>query len=383
MSIRVLHVVSSLRREDGGLPAAVVGLASAQAAAGLTVGIAVQESGDFRELSAWWASTMPAFRQVELHSVTSGPGAIARLIKRYDVAHIHGIWRPFQAWACYCAQRSGLVTVITPHGMLSPWSLQQKWIRKRVALTVAWNRLIRRAVLHALNGEEARVLKARFPGVPVHVVSNGVSLHDVDTGHVDGSSGRRYVLFLARLHIVKGPDRLVDAFRIVADRVDDLDLLIAGPDAGIHHALQAQIARHGLESRVTLLGAVYGAPKIALMRGALCVCQPSRHEASSVTLLEVLGCGVPVITTAEANFPEIAQNGVGAVVAGDARSLSDEIIRLAENPALRHDQAIAARSLVERHYTWEAVEQRVSAIYAAQLGDRPVSMQPAHGSTTP
>jgi glycosyltransferase involved in cell wall biosynthesis len=162
---------------------------------------------------------------------------------------------------------------------------------------------------------------------------------------------------------MKAPDLLVDAFAKVAQQIPDLDLVIAGPDYGMKRELNEQISRCGLTNRVHMPGAVYGRAKLALLRDAVCMCQPSRHEGFSVSMLEALACGLPVVTTRTANFPEIESEGAGVISAPDADSLATSIARLATQEALRERQSLAARALVDRCYTWQAVEARARDVY--------------------
>lgn len=373
MSLRVLHVIDFLPRENGGMPAAVVRLAVAQVAAGLRPAIACRDEKELKQHVDWWASQVPGLGGIDVIPCGLWPSEMSRLVKVFDVAHVHGVWLPLPTIACWRCEHSTVPTVLAPHGMLSTWSLQHKQSKKSLALALGWRRLIEDVnVLHALNADEARELRQRFPKTRIEIIPNGVFLSEFDSNQAPGlardiipgfGSNRRYVLFLARLHIMKGPDRLVDAFSTIAERHPDLDLVLAGSDFGMRQSLEHQIAARGLGSRIHLPGAVYGEDKIRLLRNALCVCQPSRHEGFSVTLLEALACGVPVVTTRTANFPEIETAGAGIIAAPDAQSLGRAIADLVERPDVRANQSVAARRLVATAYTWEAVERRARAVY--------------------
>lgn len=377
--MRVLHVVDSLHRENGGLPAVVVRLAVAQTAAGMRPAIACRDRDGLSDHVQWWASDVLGFSAVEVIPCGLWPPRVARVVRRFDAVHVHGIWSPFQTLLCWEAERSGLATILAPHGMLSAWSLAHKHARKAAALAAIWQNLIRDATrLLALNAAEAAELCARFPGRHVAVVPNGVSLADFSSLPAQGEAwravpslrrGRRFVLFLARLHLIKAPDLLVSAFAQLAKSIPDLDLVIAGPDFGMGSQLRAQVEMAGLSGRVHWPGAIYGRTKLALLRDALCLCQPSRYEAASVSMLEALACGVPVITTATANFPEIAGEGAGTIAAADPVSLAAAIAELAGDETLRARQSSVARELVEARYTWGRIEPQARAVYEQAIAE--------------
>ena len=51
-------------------------------------------------------------------------------IGRADMVHIHALWEEIQHCGAVTARNLGKPYVITPHGMLTLWSLQQKWLKK-------------------------------------------------------------------------------------------------------------------------------------------------------------------------------------------------------------------------------------------------------------
>ena len=96
--------------------------------------------------------------------------------------------------------------------------------------------------------------------------------------------GRRYVVFIARLHYKKGLDYLADAFAIVAPQSPDLDLVVAGPDEGAKSDFEDRIRRAGVGKRVHLVGPLYGPDKFAALVDCTCFCLPSRQEGFSVAV---------------------------------------------------------------------------------------------------
>ena len=371
--MRILHVIDSLPRENGGMPAVVVRLAVAQKAAGLEPAIVCHDERALREHIQWWSSQVLGFAAVKVIPCGWLPSKAASLVRQFDVVHVHGVWTPVPTMMCWHALRAGVPTLLAPHGMLSTWSLEQKRPRKALSLALIWRRLVRNVTfLHALNQAEQQELAARFRGTDIRVIPNGIFAEEfADLPHRGDSArviptlvdGRRYVLFLARLHFMKAPDLLIDAFARLAASVPDVDLVVAGPDYGMEATLRSQIRELGLSERVHLPGAVYGRAKLALLRDALCMCQPSRHEGFSVSMLEALACGVPVVTTQTANFPEVATEGAGFIAAADSESVSAALLALVQDEELRSRQSAAARELVSRRYTWEAVQGCALRVY--------------------
>src|SRR5439155_4804856 len=60
--------------------------------------------------------------------------ALRAEMQNADVLHIHGLWEEIQHCSATIARELGKPYVFTPHGMLTPWSLRQKWLKKKVYL---------------------------------------------------------------------------------------------------------------------------------------------------------------------------------------------------------------------------------------------------------
>jgi glycosyltransferase involved in cell wall biosynthesis len=157
--------------------------------------------------------------------------------------------------------------------------------------------------------------------------------------------------------------------------------VIAGPDFGVLDELRERAARSGIGERVDFPGAVFGTKKESLLGGAIALCQPSRHEGFSLTLLEALSHGVPVITTPESNLPAVLAAECGLVVRGDdAVALSSAMSALVGDRGMRERMSDAGRRLVARHYTWEKVAERALQLYG-QCQAMPAANDPERLST--
>jgi len=97
------------------------------------------------------------------------------------------------------------------------------------------------------------------------------------------------------------------------------------------------------------------------------VCQPSRYEAFSLSLLEALAAGVPVLTTPEANFPEVQTSGAGVICKGQSRELAQNMLMLLQQSELRETMGQAGRALTLSKYTWDRIAANALQVYAGIL----------------
>ena len=124
-----------------------------------------------------------------------------------------------------------------------------------------------------------------------------------------------------------------------------LTLVGAGPDRA---RIEAEIAACGLAHAVTLTGALTQDEVRRQFEQADIFVLPSLAEGIPVVLMEAMSCGVPCISTPVNGIPELVLNGQTGLLAlpGDVASLAAQLRQLIDQPALRHQLALAARSKV-------------------------------------
>lgn len=115
--------------------------------------------------------------------------------------------------------------------------------------------------------------------------------------------GGPLLLTVKRLHPVAGHEDLLKAFAMVASRVRDAQLFIAG-DGELRPALERQAEAAGIASRVRFLGLVANQDLPRYYAAADVFVLPSRLESWGTVMLEALACGTRVVATATAGAAE-------------------------------------------------------------------------------
>ncbi|MBS0190662.1 MAG: glycosyltransferase [Phycisphaerales bacterium] len=374
--MRILHVTYSLASDQGGPTMVTTRVAAAQAGLGHEVTILTRASkGKETELPAIEGS-----RRVRIERV-AGKGGIAgkiskvlgndvspklrELVAAHDVVHVHNIWDPILIHTVNEARRQKKPVVLSPHGILTRWALSEKRGKKALAMSLGWRRAIMNvSLMHALSSFEREELAAfGFQG-PVVVVPNGVFLEEIDPLPAPGTfyqshpelKGEPFVLFLSRLHPIKGLDILVDAFaRVLKASGASSRLVIVGPDYGMETAVREQAAQLGISDRVHLTGPIFGRGKYDAMVDCACFCLPSGHEAFSVAIAEAMACRAAVVISPECHLPEAQEAGAGFVVERDASKLAAALEKILGDAAGAKAMGQRGRRLVEERFTWEKV----------------------------
>jgi glycosyltransferase involved in cell wall biosynthesis len=286
-------------------------------------------------------------------------------IDRFDGVVIHGVWQ-YQSWGTWRAIRGQKPYVLFPHGMLDPW-FKRRYPLKHVKKLIYWN-LAERRVLRDADSilftceTEQRLAPQSFPSPAWNsaVVPYGAEMPTGDPQQqmeafyatCPAVRGRRFILYLGRIHPKKGCDLLIDAFLAVANTSPDVDLVMAGPDAGMRAGLEARVAAANLSHRVHWPGLITGDAKWGAFYAGETFVLSSHQENFGIAVAEALACSRPVLISDQVNiWPEIHGDGAG-LVAPDTFEGTKQLLQqwLALTPEQRHAMELRARACFESRY---------------------------------
>jgi glycosyltransferase involved in cell wall biosynthesis len=188
----------------------------------------------------------------------------------------------------------------------------------------------------------------------------------------DASDGKT-VLFVGRFDRLKGGDVVLQAFRRLAAEVAGVELAFVGPDHGLRDdagrlwSLGEYVAAHlpaELVPRVKRLGEQPPGVIDGLRRQAAVTIVASRFETFSMTTVEALAAGSPLVAPAAAAIAEIVRHGDNALAfaPGDAEDAARQLIALFRDPALA-DRLAGTAAEDARRYDPEAVARQMVAFY--------------------
>jgi glycosyltransferase involved in cell wall biosynthesis len=262
-------------------------------------------------------------------------------------------------------------------GVFDPSRLRFRSVKKSIYIRFVELPIMRRATgLVALTPEEVKSFHALRVNTPIHLVPNGIDVTKFRRFARSGmladlgiSETHKVILFMSRLHELKGPDLAVEAFITIADRHRDALLVLAGNDEqGLLPRLRARIAERGLTKRFVVAGMVTGERKLDLLGRADLFVLPSVGEGLSMATLEALASGTPVIITRECNLPIVAEAGAGAVVGRNAPEFADALSRFLADPAMLAQAKEHAYMLARDHFGWPPILDHLESIYSGALG---------------
>lgn len=395
--IRVLHVIPGLDAVTGGTVTALMSMAVFQARAGLKVTVAATWVGEepprdgerrLVDAGATVRFVGPARGPLLLHPDLAG--TLDELIAQSDVVHAHGVWEEIQHRAAAIARKRGVPYVVSPHGMLDPYNLAGKRLKKQLYLLLRLRKtLARAAALHFTDEVERDLAAPVTGGAPAIVEPIGIDLGEFASIPPRGTFRSRHpqvgerpvVLFLGRLHPKKAPDLLIEAF--AQARTNDAVLVMAGPDADGYRAKLETLARgQGIADRTVFTGMLRGADRIAALAEADVFALFSHQENFGLAVVEALACGTPVLISDQVNIHrKIFEGQVGAVVPVNVAEMTSVLTKWLGDEGLRCGAAGRAKQFVRDHYDAERVAEHWKAHYAAlaRSGVGPAPVAPSSG----
>jgi glycosyltransferase involved in cell wall biosynthesis len=234
-----------------------------------------------------------------------------------------------------------------------------RWKYRQVDCFIAASEAIRRMLIH--------------DGVPEQRV---VTVHEgIDIEHVAAAPpiNVHELLFLphhaplvgnvAALTPHKGQRHLIDAARLVVQRVPDARFVIFG-EGELRETLERHVRELRLEKHVLLPG--FRTDILGCIKGFDLFVMSSVTEGLGTSLLDAMACGKAIVATRAGGIPEVVEDGTNGLLVEprDHQAMAAAIERLLEDAELRARMAAAGSARVRERFTVERMVAETAAVYA-------------------
>lgn len=285
-----------------------------------------------------------------------------------ELIHSHGMWQMNAVYPSWAANGTGVDLVVSPRGTFSEFAMAHGSVFKRVF----WPLLQRPAVevascFHATADAEYQDIRRLGFGQPVAVIPNGIDLPPQFTKHPTPS---RTLLFLGRIHKIKGLDMLLPAWGAVQNRFPQWRLVIAGGESGYYgktgylHELVGMARKLNLK-RIEFAGEVRGQDKLDAFRAADVFVLPSYSENFGVAVAESLAAGTPAIVSRGAPWGGLVKEGAGWWIDASTESIVACLQEVLSTPSERlTEMGQAGRKWMEREFSWARIGAMMAGTYA-------------------
>ena len=298
--------------------------------------------------------------QYGYRGVKNFPDYLLAPFDKPDIVVFHGVNIPEYIKIYKELLKKDIPYVIVPHGENTDSALKKKWLKKKIAYLLLFNRFIRKAAgLQCLSqGEydETHTSDKKF------IVPNGMDLHEHKPLHL----GRDIVklLYIGRLEWqIKGLDMMIEA--VAQNRGGRIELAIYGPGGGGRKEEVVKLIRkYKAEDVVLLHDAVFGEDKTRAYMDCDLFIQTSRTEGMPMGVLEALSYGIPVIVTKGTRLKELVeQYDAGYTAENNAGSITNAIKEALSTKELWELKGYNGLKLISENYLWENVAKRAVGEY--------------------
>lgn len=206
----------------------------------------------------------------------------------------------------------------------------------------------------------------------VVVVPNGVDLNQFENvsgkdirRQLEISVGRKVIVFVGRLHPIKGLGYLVRAMKLVKERNKDAVLVMVGggEEKGRLEKLAADL---GLLEDIRFVDSVASEEVPRFLMASDVFVLPSMSEGFPNVILEAMACGLPIVATRVGGLPEIIEDGKNGLLVepGNPEQIAGSILQLLGDDRVREKISENNREKV-KNYDWERVIDKLEEIYRA------------------
>jgi glycosyltransferase involved in cell wall biosynthesis len=388
MTYSILHIIPYMHPSAGGPPVVVENFIRESNRLGHRSSIISTPSychGDpsnlLKRLEQLAPTTFLNFLEVVPVLSRTGSAKINAHVQQADIVHVHTLWSPLNVSARYACQRQGRPYVLMTHGMLDPYSLSVKALKKCTYLQLfeKHNIACAQRIIYTTREEErlAALAGLRLPPgelIPLGASASSASRDDLRArflARFPQIRGKRTLLFLGRIHPKKGLDRILNCLQSLKQSIPNVLLVVAG-DGETHYIRQIRqlVSALGLDTQVLFAGRLDGEIKWASFAAAELFLLPSRQENFAITVAEAMQMAVPVIISDKVNtWPYVKEARAGLVLnERDINSLLPHAIKeLLKDDSTRSEMGVRGSHYARERLTWHASALTLLACYTRVL----------------
>lgn len=297
-------------------------------------------------------------------------------IKAADFVHVHALFNTPIPMALFFARRYSKPVLLSPHGVLGNWVMNNGSAWKQVWLNLFIRPFASYVHWHATSEQEQKEILTHFPNAKVFIIPVPLELEEFKQVNTLSRSSflmkfadvagepEKILISMARLQKKKGLDILIRAFKGVLSQYPEAYLFIAGQDEGGKSGLVSMAQELNIDKRVIFTGSIRGQDKVDFMANADLFILPSHNENFGIVYAEALAAGTPVIASKETPWEEVERFGCGKWVSNTVGEFEEAIMEMLNNkdPEIQ----VKARSFVEKFSFGKVLKEMDTALHVIE-----------------
>lgn len=302
-----------------------------------------------------------------------------------DIIFSNNLWNYPAYLAFKLSKNKAVPHIVSIRGALYPWSISQGRWRKKLAWYFFQKKALQNAsLIHVTCKDEMNAVRNLGIKTPIALVPHGIDfeehqslvLKETALKSLNLDLGKKYVLFMSRLHKKKGLDLLLDIWVKISKKNPDWCLLIVGPDYSDYSSKISELStKYNLTDNIKVLGMLTGQEKINAFSCSDFFVLPSYSENFGVVIGEALASGLPVVTTTGTPWSDIKVNVCGKYIELTRENLNDALLEMMKlNQSELSLMSNNAKNLIKRDYSWSKQSLKFSKAIDFLINDEPTDI---------
>lgn len=295
-------------------------------------------------------------------------------INHFDLLQSESMWIPLSHNILRIAKRMNIPYIFVPRGSLEPWSLKQKWFKKKIAMLLYQKRDIQNAdcILATADMEKNNLRSLGFTN-PIAVVPNGIDISEYPCRNdEDKIDVKKQILFLSRIHPKKGIEILALAWKDICHEFKDWNIVVAGNgDNKYISQLKKFIEKQGVSASMKIIPPLFGKEKYNLYKQSSVFILPTYSENFGMVIAEALSCGLPSITTKNAPWQILDKEKIGWWIDLSVGEIKNALI---ESMSMDSDELFEMGKkgslVVNDKFYYLNIAKKISSLYEWILADK-------------
>ncbi len=290
-----------------------------------------------------------------------------------SIVHLHSIWEYELHTVISYLRKHNIRYIVSPRGMLEPWALNHKRLKKQLAILLYQRSDLSAAFcIHTTAESEAQHIRDLGFKNPIAVIPNGINTENYPLKAPTENRGKKRLSFLSRVHPIKGLEMLLSAWeRLPKDLTEGWKITIAGDGSSEYpldkfkEMVQTKYPNFDIE----IVGPKYGKDKIDYLHNADIFILPTHSENFGMVIAEAMACGVPVITTTGAPWEILQSENLGWWVEPSIEGLTLALQEALVTPDnILREKGVKSRQIILENYSIEAVAIKYKQLYNWCMG---------------
>lgn len=283
---------------------------------------------------------------------------------RPDLVVFHEAYRVEYLNISKILRKNKIPYIIIPHGELTVEAQKKKWLKKKAANLLLFNKFINGA--SAIQCLSQRELEATKFGKKKFVGTNGIEMPKVRK--MNFNENKINFTYIGRLEVyIKGLDLMIKAIALKKNFLikNNCKFTFYGPDrSGRGNEIRNLVAENNVEELIQLKQEISGTKKESALLDSDVFIQTSRSEGMPLGIIEALSYGLPVLITEGTSLGNIVRDyNAGWVSETSAVSIAEILEKTVEEKSFFLEKGKCAVDLIKDNFEWSIVEENTVEKY--------------------